>query len=104
MTQASHVSRVGSDLPPSLTDLIRDTDVDLAIEAAEPTQRGVDTVGPIGGCHDNHMGAALEAVHQGQQLRDNTTLHLALGLLTLGGDRVDLICRARGGLEEVILI
>jgi hypothetical protein len=37
------------------------------------------------------VGAALEAVHEGEQLADDAALHLALGLLTLGGDGVDLV-------------
>jgi len=35
--------------------------------------------------------AALEAVHEREQLRDDAALHLAVGLLALGRDRVDLV-------------
>ena len=82
--------------PPSpksrgLTDLIGHTDVDLAVEAAEAAQRCVDAVGAVGGGHDDDVGAALEPVHQGEQLRHDAALNLALRLLALGGDRVKLI-------------
>jgi hypothetical protein len=70
---------------------VRHADVDLAIEAAEAAQRGVHRVGPIGRADYDGLRAPLEAVHEGQQLRDDALLHLAVRLLTLGGDGVDLI-------------
>ena len=76
---------------PGLTDLVGHANVDLAVEAAEPAQRGVNAVGAVGGGHDDDMGAALEPVHQSEQLGHDAALHLALRLLTLGGDRVKLV-------------
>jgi hypothetical protein len=47
--------------------------------------------------HDDDVGASLEAVHEGQELRDDTTLNLAVGLVTLGRNRVNLIDEDDGG-------
>mmetsp|Transcript_3985 Transcript_3985/g.6142 ORF Transcript_3985/g.6142 Transcript_3985/m.6142 type:complete len:299 (+) Transcript_3985:1820-2716(+) len=43
------------------------------------------------------MCTRLEPVHQCQQLRHNTPLHLSLGLLSLGCNRIDLINEDDGG-------
>lgn len=45
----------------------------------------------VSGGHDNDVGAGLHAVHEGEELGNNTALDLSVGLLTLGGDGVDLI-------------
>jgi len=71
--------------------LVGHADVDLAVEAAEAAQRGVDRVGPVGRAHHDHVRARLEAVHERQQLRHDAALHLALRLLALGRDGVDLV-------------
>ena len=71
--------------------LVGHADVDLAVKAAEAAQRGVDRVGPVGRGDDDHVAAALEAVHQRQQLADDAALDLALRLVALGRDAVDLV-------------
>ena len=43
------------------------------------------------------MGPLLEAVHEGQQLRHDPPLHLAVGLLPLGRDGVKLVDEDDGG-------
>ena len=71
--------------------LVGHANVNLAVEAAEAAQRRVDGVGAVGRGDDNDVRARLEAVHQREQLRDDAALDLALGLLTLGRDGVDLV-------------
>merc|ERR1719440_2620001 len=71
--------------------LVRHANVHLAVEAAEATQRAVDRVGAVGRGDDDDVRARLEAVHQREQLRDDAALDLALRLLALGGDAVDLV-------------
>eukprot|EP00898_Chlorokybus_atmophyticus_P005073 jgi/Chlat1/5567/Chrsp369S08998 len=85
-------SQIGSNkthLQPS--NFIRHTNVNLAIKSAEATQGGINAVGAVSGAHDDDMGTGLQAVHERQQLRHNTPLHLTLCLLTLGCNGVDLI-------------
>ena len=60
---------------------IRNADVHLSVEAAKPTQRRVDAVGSVGGCHDDDMGPLLEPVHQSQQLGHDAALHLTVRLV-----------------------
>ncbi len=76
---------------------VGDANVDLAIEAAEPTQGRVDRIGPVGGGHDDDVGPSLHAIHEGEELGDDTALNLAVRLLTLGSDRVDLVDKDDGG-------
>jgi hypothetical protein len=70
---------------------VRDTNVNLTVETTETTESGVDRVGTVGSSHHDDIGTSLEAVHEGEKLRDNTTLNLSVGLVTLGGDRVKLV-------------
>ena len=63
----------------------------LAVEAAEAAERGVDGVGTVGRADDDDVRARLEAVHEGEELGDDPALDLALRLLALGRDRVDLV-------------
>jgi hypothetical protein len=44
------------------------------------SQSRVDTVGPVGGSHDNHMSSLLQAIHQSQQLRHDAPLNLTMSL------------------------
>ena len=44
--------------------LVGHTELNLAVEAAEAAQRGVERVRPIGGTDDDDLPAALDAVHQ----------------------------------------
>jgi hypothetical protein len=62
----------------------------LSVKAAEAAQGGVDGVGAVGGADDDDGGARLEAVHEREQLRHDAALHLALRLVALGCDGVDL--------------
>ncbi len=71
--------------------LVRHADDDLAVEPAGTAQRLVDRLGAVGrGDHDD-VGARLQPVHQGQQLRDEALLGLARDLAALGRDRIDLV-------------
>lgn len=70
---------------------VGDANVNLAIETAETAQGHVNRIRAVGCTHNNHVLVALHAVHEGQQLRNDTPLHLAMRLVTLGRDRVDLV-------------
>ena len=60
---------------------VGNADVDLAIETTEASEGWVDGIGPVGGRHDDHVRPLLQTVHQSQQLRHDTTLHLAMRLI-----------------------
>jgi hypothetical protein len=79
------------------TSRVGDTNIDLTIETAESSKSGVDRVGSVSGSHDNDVGASLHAVHEGKELRNNSSLDLTVRLLTLGGDGVDLVDVDKGG-------
>eukprot|EP00962_Isochrysis_galbana_P008699 scaffold2423_cov113-Isochrysis_galbana.AAC.9 len=70
--------------------LVGDTDVHLAVKAAEASERGINRVGAVGGTNDHDMRSRLEPVHKGEQLRYDAALDFALRLLTLRGDGVGL--------------
>ena len=70
---------------------VGNTDVNLTIETTETTKSGIDRVGPVGGGHDDNVAAGLHAVHESQKLGNDTALDFSVGLVTLGGDRVDLV-------------
>ena len=55
---------------------IGNADVHLSVESPEGS---VDAVGPVGGRHDDDVGALLEAVHEGEKLGDDPTLDLPVG-------------------------
>ena len=64
------------------------------------TKGGVNRGGPIGGNRDNSVRAGLETVHQGKELRDDTSrsFDFIVGPLSLGRDRVDFFNEENGGL------
>jgi len=77
--------------------LVRHANVHLAVEAAEAAERGVDRVGAVGRADDDDVRARLQPVHEREELRDDAPLDLALRLLSLGRDRVDLVDEDDGG-------
>ena len=76
-------------------------DVDFPVETAEPPQRRLEHVGPVG-CGNHHDGfVGLQAVHQGQELGDHALLDFTAGRVALRGNRVHLdkegsVCVGRG--------
>jgi hypothetical protein len=72
-------------------DLVGDADLDLAVEATWPTQRGVDAVDAVGGGDDDDLTPGFEAVHHRQQLGDDPALDLAGDVLALGRDGVEFV-------------
>mmetsp|Transcript_14031 Transcript_14031/g.45072 ORF Transcript_14031/g.45072 Transcript_14031/m.45072 type:complete len:283 (+) Transcript_14031:23-871(+) len=82
------------DLPPIA--LVRQRDVDHAVEAARPQQRWVDQVGPVGGRDDNDPREGLHAVHLVQKLREDARRDLAPTGAD-GRERVDLVEEDNGG-------
>ena len=85
-----HAARVDADDLPS-TLLVRDADLDLPVEASRSAQRLVDGVSPVGGSDDDDVVASLHAVHQREQLGDDSALDLARDFLPLGSDAVEFI-------------
>ena len=77
-------------------DLVRDSDVDFPVEPAEAAQGGIEGVGSVGGSNDDDVSSGLEAVHEGQQLRDHSALDFTVHLLSVGRDRVDLVDEDNG--------
>ena len=73
------------------SDGVRNADVDLAVKATEASQGRVDAVRPVGGGHDDDVRALLEAVHEREELRDDASLDLAVRLLALGRNGVQLV-------------
>ncbi|TFB02298.1 hypothetical protein CCMA1212_006004 [Trichoderma ghanense] len=76
---------------------VGDANVNLAVETTESSQGRVDGVGSVGGGHDDDVGARLHAVHEGEQLRHDTALNFTIGLVSLGGDGIDLVDEDDGG-------
>jgi len=68
-----------------LEPLVGHADVDLAVKAPEAPQGRVDGVGPVGRRYHDDVGAALQAVHQREQLADDAALHLSLEVREAGG-------------------
>ena len=79
-------------------DLIRYTNIDLAIKATEASERRIETVRPVSGADADDLTATFDTVHESQELSDDTLLDLALRLLTVGRNRIDLIDEDNGGL------
>ncbi|XP_037470136.1 uncharacterized protein LOC119343017 [Triticum dicoccoides] len=72
-------------------DLVRHADVDLAIKPSESPQGRVDAVGTVRRAHDDDVRAGLHAIHQCQQLGDDAPLDLAVSLLPVRSNGVDLV-------------
>src|SRR6059036_3535745 len=70
---------------------VRDADLDLAVEATGPAQRGVDRLVPVRRADHDDLAATREAVHQGEELRDNPPFDLAGHLFPLRSNRVEFI-------------
>ena len=70
---------------------IRDTNVDFTVEPTEPTQGRVNGVRAVGCCHHHDVGTSLHAVHESEELRNDTALDLTVGLLTLWCNGVDFV-------------
>ncbi len=54
-------------------------------------KRRIDGVRAVGRRHDDHVAAALEAVHQGEKLRDDALFDLAFDAFAFWRERVDLV-------------
>lgn len=65
------------------TDLIRHSNIDLPIESSKPSQSRVERVRPVCGSNNNDMSSSLETVHQCQELRNNSSFHLTMNLLSV---------------------
>src|SRR5213594_1724662 len=70
---------------------VRDANLDLAVEAPGPAQRGVDRLVPVRRADHDDLAATREAVHQGEKLRDDAPFDLAGHLFSLRSDRVEFI-------------
>src|SRR5690606_28854418 len=85
-----HAARVDrEDFAPAV--LVRHADDDLPVEAARPAERLVDRVDPVRRADDDDVLPRLQAVHQGEELRDDPSLDLARDLFALRRDRVELV-------------
>ena len=51
-------------------------DTDFPVEASGPAQCRIDAVGQVGCRQDHDLATSGQAVHQGQQLRDDAALDL----------------------------
>lgn len=79
------------------TGRVGNTNINFAIETAETSEGRVDGVGAVSGSHDDNVGARLHAVHEGQELGDDTALDFTVGLVTLGSNGVDFVNEDDGG-------
>ena len=79
--------------------LVGDGNRQLAVKPAGPPQRRVHGVWDVGRTDDDDTPAALEPIHERQQLRDHTLFHLlvAAGFLALGRNGVDLVQEDNAG-------
>lgn len=73
------------------TNFIRHTNIDLPIKSTESSQSRVKRIRPVRCCDDNDVTSSLKSIHKSQQLRNNTSLDLAMNLFSIWGNRVYLI-------------
>lgn len=59
---------------------VGDSNVDLAVEPAEPAQGGIDRVGSVRRRHDDNVGTRLHPVHERQELRNDSTFDFSVRL------------------------
>src|SRR2546422_1345021 len=85
-----HPSRVDLEdlLPP---DAVRDPDLDLAVEPSGPPECGIDRLVPVRRADHDDLPATAEAVHEGEELRDDPPLHFARDLFSPRRDGVELV-------------
>jgi hypothetical protein len=62
------------------TSWVGDSNVDLSVESTESSKGRVDGVRSVGGGHDDDVGSGLETVHEGEELGDDSSLDLSVGL------------------------
>ena len=75
----------------SATDLLQ-VDVIGELHVLRVNTKGrADRVGTVSRDHHDNIRARLEAIHKGEQLRDDATLDLAIRLLMLRRNGVDLV-------------
>lgn len=72
-------------------DWVWDTNINFTVKTTKASESRIDAVRTISGSNDNNIGPGLHAIHEGEELRNNTTLNFAAGLVTLGGNRIDLV-------------
>ena len=77
--------------------LVGDGHLELPIEASRSAQGHLDGVGAVGSADDDNVRGRLEGVHEGEELGHDALLGLALRLITLGGDGVELVHEYDGG-------
>ena len=65
--------------------------LDLPVEPPRPPQRRIDGVLPVGGSDDYDVPSVVESVHEGEELRHDPPLDLAVNVVPVGCDRVDLV-------------
>jgi hypothetical protein len=73
------------------TGWVGDTNVDFSVESSESSESRVDRVGPVGSGHDDDVGSGLESIHQGKELRDDSSFNFTVGLVSLGSDGINLV-------------
>jgi hypothetical protein len=62
------------------TGSVGDTNVDFPIETTETTKSGIDRVGSVRSSHNDDVGTSLHSVHEGEELRNDTTFDFSVGL------------------------
>jgi hypothetical protein len=77
--------------------------INFTIETTGTTERGINSVRAVSSANDDDLTTAFNTVHQGEELSDNTLLHLTLGFLSVGSDRINLINKEDGGLVSIAL-
>src|SRR5690606_11241169 len=82
-------------LPATL--VVRDTNYDFAIEPTRPSECLIDGVDAVCGADHDDVLPRFEAVHQCEELRNDTPFHLAGRLLSFGRDGINLIDKDDGG-------
>merc|ERR1712212_1215018 len=91
VTMADFRYAMGKSTPSAIRECVGDPDVNLPVEPAKPPEGGVNGVRPVGRRHHDDVGPLLQAVHEGEKLRYNSPLNLAVSLLSLGSNRVELV-------------
>ena len=63
---------------------IRNTNIYFSVEASEAAKSGINCVGSIRCSHNHYIRPCLKTIHEGEELRHNTTFNFAIGLEEIG--------------------
>ena len=80
------------------SDLIWYTNIDFSIKSTKSSESWINTVRSVSSTNAHNLSSALDTVHEGKKLSDNSSLDLTIGLLSVWSDGINLIDEDDSGL------